>query len=108
EPVRALAHALKRGGGETAVRRRLAVGRAIRTNLAEASRRRSDSNAALADKAFVLPARQAEHDAALADVGVAAAAGEATLDLLAVAVDGIAGNPCHRHVGPRCPRCCRR
>src|SRR5262249_57031794 len=77
ELARAFAHALERGGGETAVRRRLAVGRAIRANLGEASRRRSDADAALAHIAFVLAARQAEHDAAFAEVGVATAAGEA-------------------------------
>src|SRR5215510_2541992 len=94
ELARALAHALERGGGEPAVRRRLAIRRAIRTNLGEASRRRSDADAALTDKAFVLAARQAENDAALADGGVATAAGEAALDLLTIAVNGIVGNPC--------------
>src|SRR5215831_16315419 len=89
ELARALAHALERGGGKPAVRRRLAVGRAVRANLGQASRRRSDADAALADIAFVLAARQAEHDAALADVGVATAAGEAALDLLTIAVDGV-------------------
>jgi hypothetical protein len=79
EPVRALARASERGGSETAIRRRLAVGRAIRANLGEASRRRSDADAALADIAFVLAARQAEDDAALADVGVATTAGEAVV-----------------------------
>src|SRR5262249_1870987 len=101
ELARALAHALERGGGAPAVRRALAIRRAIRTNLGEASRRRSDADAALTDKAFVLAARQAENDAALADGGVATAAGEAALDLLTIAVNGIVGNPCHRHVGCR-------
>src|SRR5262245_55053002 len=63
ELARALAHALERGGGETAVRRRLAVGRAIRANLGEASWRRSDADAALTHITFMLAARQAEHDA---------------------------------------------
>ena len=54
EFARVLAYALERGGGETAVRRRLAVGRAIRADLGETSRRRSDADAALADVAFVL------------------------------------------------------
>src|SRR5215472_17007801 len=87
EFARVLAHALERGRGKTAVRRRLALGRAIGANLGEASRRRSDAGAALADKALVLAARQAEHDAALAEVGVATAAGEAALDLLTIIVD---------------------
>src|SRR5262249_46490167 len=98
ELARVLAHALEGGRSETAVRRRLAVGRAIRADLGEASRRRSDADAALADVAFVLAARQAEHDAALADIGIATAAGEAALDLLTIAVDGVVGNPRHRHV----------
>src|SRR5262249_14450283 len=89
ELARAFAHPFERGGGEAAVRRRLAVGRAIRADLGEASRRRGNADAALADEAFVLAARQAEHDAALADGGVATAAGEAALDLLAVAIDGV-------------------
>src|SRR5262249_54843760 len=101
ELARAFAHALERGGGETAVRRRLAVGRAIRADLGEASRRRSDADAALADVAFVLAARQAEHDAALAEVGVATAAGETALDLLTIVVDGVVGNRRLRHLGPR-------
>src|SRR5262249_10084971 len=101
ELARVLAHALERGRGETAVRRRLAVGRAIRANLGEASRWRSDAGAALADVALVLAARQAGHDAALADGGVATAAGEAALDFLTVAVDGVVGNRRHRHVGGR-------
>src|SRR5262245_23855428 len=101
ELARAFAYALERGSGETAVRRRLAVGRAIRANLGEASRRRSDADATLADVAFVLAARQAEHDAALAEVGVATAAGEAALDLLTIVVDGVVGNRRLRHLGPR-------
>src|SRR6516165_6985655 len=101
EFARVLAHALERGGSETAVRRRLAVGRAIRENLGEASRWWSDAGAALADEALVLAARQAEHDAALAYVWVATAAGEAALDFLTVAVDGVVGNRRHRHVGCR-------
>src|SRR6516162_42150 len=101
ELARAFAHALERGGGETAVRRRLAVGRAIRADLGEASRRRSDADAALADIAFVLAARQAEHGAALAEVGVATAAGEAALDLLTIVVDGVVGNRRLRHLGAR-------
>src|SRR5215831_18255315 len=88
ELARAFAHALERGRGETAVRRRLAVGRAIGANLGEASWCRSDADAAVADVAFVLAARQAEHDAALAEVGVATAAGEAALNLLTIVVDG--------------------
>src|SRR5262249_27742040 len=101
ELARAFAHALQRGGGETAVRRRLAVGRAIRANLGEASRRRNDADATLADIAFVLAARQAEHDAALAEGGGATAAGETALDLLTIVVDGVVGNRRLRHLGPR-------
>src|SRR5262249_38402410 len=59
ELARAFAHALERGGGETAVRRRVAVWRASRGNLGKASPRRSGPGAALSAIAFVPAAQHA-------------------------------------------------
>ena len=81
---------------DAAVRGRLAVRCTVGANPSEAFRLDDDADAARADIAGVLRAGCAEHDAAAPQIGIAAAAGEAAPDVLAVVVDRVLRQPHHR------------
>ena len=106
ELARALAHALERGGGEAAVRRRLAVGRAIRADLGETSRRRSDADAALADVAFVL-GRTRCRPCGCRDRNCRRRSSARSFGHCRRWRCG-KSTPCQAPAAPRCPRRCRR